>query len=91
MADSSESDSEEDSKLREALDTSTMRDNLYGKSETPACDGGESSSIIGGLKGSKTEGRRHLKGPCGRSLRRDKQPEEEVVSEIQVEERFDPT
>ena len=96
MADSSESDSEEDSKLREALDTSTMRDNLYGKSETPTCDGGdggESCSIIGGLKGFKTEGRisRHLKGPCGPSLRRDKQSTEEVVSDIQVEELFDRT
>ena len=93
MADSSETDSEEDSKLREALDTSTMRDNLYGKSETPTCNNGESSSIIGGPKGFKTEGkiRGHLKGPCGPSLRRDKQSEEEVVSDIQVEELFDPT
>ena len=34
MADSSDSDSEEDSRLREALDTSTMSDNLYRKPET---------------------------------------------------------
>ena len=94
MADTSDSDSEEDSKLREALDTSTLRDNLYGKSETPTCDGGndgESSSIIGDLKGFKKEGgiRRHSKGSCGPSLRRDKQSQEEVVSDIQVDKCFD--
>ena len=88
MADSSESDSEEDSKLREALDTSTMTDNLYGKSETSTC--GEISSNIGDLKGFKTEGKikRHLKGPCGPSLRRDKQSQEEIVSDIQVGGEF---
>ena len=96
MADSSESDSEEDSKIREALDTSTMTDNLYGKSETPmnggtSCDdtGGESNNITanGGQRGFKPEGkvRPQLKRPCGPSLRRDKQSEEDIVSDIQVD------
>ena len=98
MADSSESDSEEDSKLREALDTSTMTDNLYGKPETSmngvttTCNGngGESATIIangGQSKDFKLEhrGRPDLKGPRGPSLRRDKQSGEEVVSDIQVD------
>ena len=100
MADSSESDSEEDSKLREALDTSTLMDNLYGKSETGPlnggtnCDGGageETNKIIAN-GGFKQEGkvRPHLKRPCGPSLRRDKQSEEEIVSDIQVDWLFDP-
>ena len=98
MADSSDSDSEEDSKLREALDTSTMTDNLYRKPETSTnsvsttCNGngGESATIIangGQTKGLKLEHRVRpdSKGPRGPSLRRDKQSGEEVVSDIQVD------
>jgi len=101
MADSSDSDSEEDSKLREALDTSTMTDNLYRKPETSTnsvsttCNGngGESATIIangGQSKDFKLEhrGRPDLKGPRGPSLRRDKQSGEEVVSDIQVTPAF---
>ena len=98
MADSSDSDSEEDSRLREALDTSTMSDNLYKNPETTTnsvsttCNGNavNGSKIIangGQKKGFKLEvkGRPDLKGPRGPSLRRDKQSGEEVVSDIQVD------
>ena len=96
--DSSDSDSEEASRLREALDTSTMSDNLYRNPETSmnggttTCNGngGESATIIsngGQKKGLKLDvrGRPELKGPRGPSLRRDKQSGEEVVSDIQVD------
>ena len=93
MADSSDSDSEEDSKLKEALDTSTLTDNLYRRPET-SINGVTTCNGIGGQNSELSEngGKRFLKPESkaeslkkGVSLRRDKQLDEEVVSDIQVD------
>ena len=93
MADSSDSDSEEDSKLKEALDTSTLTDNLYRRPET-SINGGTTCNGVGGQNSELSEKgvKRCLKPESkaeslkkGVSLRRDKQLDEEVVSDIQVD------
>ena len=88
MGDSSDSDAEEDSKLREALDSETMTDNLYSKHSATDKDSivynGKSINLPSGESKQVGGASQHLKRPCGPSLRRDKQLEEEIKSDLQV-------
>ena len=89
MGDSSDSDAEEDSKLREALDSETMTDNLYSKhsasdKDSVVSNNGTKINLPSGESKQGGGASQHLKRPCGPSLRRDKQLEEEIKSDLQV-------
>ena len=88
MGDSSDSDAEEDSKLREALDSETMTDNLYSKHSASDKDSvvsnGKSINLPSGESKQVGRASQHIRRPCGPSLRRDKQLEEEIKSDLQV-------
>ena len=88
MGDSSDSDAEEDSKLREALDSETMTDNLYSKHSATDKDSivsnGKSINLPSGESKQVGRASQHIRRPCGPSLRRDKQLEEEIKSDLQV-------
>ena len=89
MGDSSDSDAEEDLKLREALDSETMTDDLYSKhsasdKDSVVSNNGKSINLPSGETRQVGGASQHLKRPCGPSLRRDKQLEEEIKSDLQV-------
>ena len=89
MGDSSDSDAEEDSKLREALDSETMTDNLYSKHSASdkasvVSNNGKSINLPSGESKQGGRANQHIRRPCGPSLRRDKQLEEEIKSDLQV-------